>query len=647
MKVPRPGRIDLLLPAALAVVGMVEIATAGYRPLAPALFTYVLAAGALSLARAAPLVVTPIVTSIYALTPLIGFDVSEPASWLLLIAFAAFGTGLYAPSTRRFAGLASVLAGLAITLAGLAWLTDFDPDLLFGLIVTVGPWALGLILREALDREKRAGEEAERARAAGMFARERAIAAERERITVELNDLLAHSLGAMVVQSAAAGDLVGDQPAAASRALDGVAQAGREALAETGRLLRLLRDDRNELGLGPRVALDAEAPAPARAAQTQRLSIRDCLLPALLGLIATAEILLNDSASVGLTLLAYWLATLLLCARRIVPLAMPIGVAGILIGARVLGAETDEPSAVILVGGVASFSAGRHAPRSRLLLGFASVLGAVGLELLDAVARAELSADVVLVLALALAPWLVGIALRETLARIRAMAASAERERLAQLLEAERAAAAERKRIARELHDVLANSLSVMAVQASLAADLAQEDANGAAAAVATVEDSGRAALAETGRLLRLISTGGQKAGTQPQHRLTDVPKLVGDYERAGLTIDLDLDLDLAERLTPAIELSVYRIVQEGLTNALKHAPGSRVRLRLERNADAVALEIENGRARANGRTAVPSGHGLAGLRERIMLFGGSLSARPSPDGGFLLAATIPLEDVE
>jgi signal transduction histidine kinase len=643
MRESRLTSTDLLLPAALALAGSVEIVAAGYRPLAPALATYVLAAGALLLARATPLAVAPIVTSIYALTPLLGFDVSQPASWLLLIAFASFGTGLYAPSSSRLAGLASVLAGLAITLAGLEWLTDFDPDLLFGLIITAGPWALGLTLREALDREGRAGAEAERARVEGLLAGERARTTERERIAVELNDLLAHALGAMVVQCAAAGDLVRHQPTAAARALNGVAQAGREALGETGRLLRLLRDDRNELGLRSGAAAAAEVAAPAQAARAR--GSRDYLLPALIGLVATAETFLNDYAPLAPTLAAYWLVALLLFARRTLPLAMPVGVAAILIGARLLGADTDEPSAVILAGALASFSAGRHVPRSRDLLGLASILGATGLLLLEAAARSELSGDVVLVIALAVAPWVVGIVLRETLARTQALAAAAERVRLAQELEAERAAAAERKRIARELHDLLANSLSVMTVQASLAADLAREDANGAAAAVAEVERSGRAALAETGRLLRLISDGDEQTGTQPQHRLADVPALAAEYTRAGLSIDLDLEP--GERLSPALELSIYRIVQEGLTNALKHAPGSPVRVRLARRPHALALEIENGRPRTNGRTTVPSGHGLTGLRERVALFGGSLSARTAADGGFLLAATIPIENGE
>ncbi len=642
---PRVRRVDLLLPAALAVVGAIEIAAAGYTPVAPALTTYLLAAGALSLARTMPLAPPLLVTSIYALTPLSGFDVSEPASWLLLIGFACFGTGLHAARSRRLFGLASVVGALAITFAGLTWLTDFEPDLPFGLIVTVGPWALGVALRRTLDEEERAGAQAERARMRGALAGPRAALAERERIAVEFDDLLAHALGAMVVQSSAAGDLIRRQPEAASQALDGVAQAGREALAETGRLLRVLRDDRDELGLGTDEAAAAEARISARATPRRNLRVGDWLLPVLIGLVASGEIVTNGHVPLGLMLGACWSAVLLLSARREIPLAMPIGVAGIMVGAGLLGGETNEPSSFILLTALASFAAGRHAPRSRVLLGLASILAATALILIEAAVRSELSGDVVLVVALAAGPWVVGIALREVLSRTHAHSAAAEHARLERDVEVERAAGAERKRIARDLHDVLANSLSVMTVQASVAADVVREDPGRAATAVAEIERSGRAALGETGRLLRLIYDGRDEAGTQPQHRLADVPALAAEYTRAGLTVDLELET--VEHLSPAIELSVFRIVQEGLTNVLKHAPGSPVRVRLAGSCDVVAVEIENGRAPSNGRTAVTSGHGLAGLRERVTLFGGSLSARPSADGGFLLAATIPLGDSE
>jgi signal transduction histidine kinase len=639
--VRRVLRSDAFLPGLLGIVGTIEMVAGAYEPLWLGLGTYWLGAGALYARRRAPLAVPLAVGAIYGLTPALGFDISVPASWLLILAFACLSTGLYAPRSRRYAGLACVVGCLAMTMAGLAWFTDFDPNLLFGLILSVGPWALGIALRSALDHNRRLGAEAENARIERALAAERAAAAERRRISAELHDALAHALGAMVVQASVAGDLVRRAPEAAAAALGDVAQAGRDALGETGRLLRLLRDDRDELGLQLRTArIEPNRPATPAEAQTAstRVQASDLLLPAVFGAIGTAEIAWEGYGPLLAVLGAYWLAVGVLCARRSLAVAMPIAVAGIFEGARLLGIETDEMASSLLVIGYACFAAGLLAPRTA---GLVSVLAATALMAgADAVATEEIS-DVVLEVAF-VAPWAVGVALGETLERTRTLAAEAERARLEQELETERVAAAERRRIARELHDVLANSLSVMIVQASLAADLVTDDPGAAAAAVAEVERSGRTALGETGRLLRLVQD--DAAGVHPQHGVADLPDLADEYGRAGLAIELDVD-DVAAHLPIGVELSTYRIVQEALTNALKHAPGSPVRVRLARQGSEVEIEVRNGRAASATFAAVPSGHGLVGLRERVSLFGGALDAGPTSDGGFVLAATLPVEE--
>jgi signal transduction histidine kinase len=122
---------------------------------------------------------------------------------------------------------------------------------------------------------------------------------------------------------------------------------------------------------------------------------------------------------------------------------------------------------------------------------------------------------------------------------------------------------------------------------------------------------------------------------------VADIAVLAEEYERAGL--EIDVDLNGVVRLPMGVDLSTYRIVQEALTNALKHAPGSPVRVRLTQRESEVAIEVRNGAAASRPVKAVPSGHGLVGLRERVSLFGGSLEARPTADGGFVLAATIPV----
>src|SRR4029450_399850 len=129
----------------------------------------------------------------------------------------------------------------------------------------------------------------------------------------------------------------------------------------------------------------------------------------------------------------------------------------------------------------------------------------------------------------------------------------------------------------------------------------------------------------------------------RPQHGVADLAVLAEEYERAGLGVDLEVT-DVVG-LPIGVELSTYRIVQEGLTNALKHAPGSPVRVHLARRAADVAIEVRNRTASPDAIASVAGGHGLLGLRERVSLFGGSLDARPTDDGGFVLAATIPITD--
>jgi len=182
-----------------------------------------------------------------------------------------------------------------------------------------------------------------------------------------------------------------------------------------------------------------------------------------------------------------------------------------------------------------------------------------------------------------------------------------------------------------------------MIVQATLAADLLRAEPAAAGSAIAEVERAGRTGLRETGRLLQLIEDGASAPGTQPQPGVGDLPALADDYTRAGLAIDLHVDA-VVSALPIGVGLSSYRIVQEALTNALKHAPGSRVHIRLACEGAEVAIEVRNERALSAGLGLVPGGHGLVGLRERVSLFGGQLDAGPTPDGGFVLAATLPLD---
>jgi signal transduction histidine kinase len=236
--------------------------------------------------------------------------------------------------------------------------------------------------------------------------------------------------------------------------------------------------------------------------------------------------------------------------------------------------------------------------------------------------------------------WLAGFALRERAAQAeeaeeRARQAERERESAARLAVAE-----ERARIARELHDVVAHAVSVMVLQVGavrhrLPAALA-EDSD----ALKDVEQAGRAALAEMRRLLGAMHDG-EDADLAPQPGLDNLDALVERVGRAGLPVRLQVEGE-AVPLPRALDLSAYRIVQEGLTNSLKHANASRADVTVRYAPDGVQLEVRDDGVGAT--TSDGMGHGLVGVRERVKIYGGEMNAGTAPEGGFVLSARLPVE---
>jgi signal transduction histidine kinase len=221
-----------------------------------------------------------------------------------------------------------------------------------------------------------------------------------------------------------------------------------------------------------------------------------------------------------------------------------------------------------------------------------------------------------------------------------------ERERRAQLAERERDVAAreavveERARIARELHDAIAHHVSVMVVQAG--AERRTLDTNAPTREVLeTIERTGRGALTEMRRLLGMLRDEGHDPLT-PQPGLADVPALVGQLRDAGLPVRLQVDGDRRE-LPVGIELSAYRIVQEALTNALKHAGDARATVFVRYGGDSVELEITDDGAGGGRARESEGGHGLVGMRERVALCGGRFQAGRNPAGGFTVRALLPI----
>src|SRR5207248_3034774 len=220
------------------------------------------------------------------------------------------------------------------------------------------------------------------------------------------------------------------------------------------------------------------------------------------------------------------------------------------------------------------------------------------------------------------------------------------REERAELAEREREVAAreavveERARIARELHDVVAHNVSMMVVQAG-AERRVVDAANGSTREVLqTIEQIGRSALTEMRRLLGMLRSDADDP-LAPQPGLDDLPTLVGQVREAGLPVELQVDGERRE-LPVGIELSAYRIVQEALTNALKHAGEAHATVRVRYGADSLELEIVDDGAGARAPVA-SGGHGLVGMRERVALYGGRLDAGRRPSGGFAVRVLLPI----
>jgi signal transduction histidine kinase len=205
---------------------------------------------------------------------------------------------------------------------------------------------------------------------------------------------------------------------------------------------------------------------------------------------------------------------------------------------------------------------------------------------------------------------------------------------------AERAVAEERQRIARELHDVIAHSVSVMTVQAGAVRRLLQPEQERERLALETIEATGREALTEMRRLVGLLREQGASADFAPQPSMRAVDVLVGTVREAGLPVELAVEGQPAE-LPPGVDLAAYRVIQEALTNALKYAGPANAWVTVRWRDRELEVEIANDGRSASGGDG--GGQGLVGLRERVSLVGGRIASGPRPGGGFVVTAHLPL----
>ena len=237
----------------------------------------------------------------------------------------------------------------------------------------------------------------------------------------------------------------------------------------------------------------------------------------------------------------------------------------------------------------------------------------------------------------------VAVAVDSIGSRLRSQRALADQTERTEAERARRAVLEERTRIARELHDVVAHHMSLIAVRAETAPYRLTGLSEPVRAEFGALSEVAREALAEMRRLLGVLRHD-QPAALAPQPQLADLPTLVNAARQAGVSVELSAPPALG-RVPPGVGVCAYRIVQESLSNASQHAPGAAVTVSVGRDAGAVLLRVANGPAGPAGPSGSEHGpgHGLTGMRERVALLGGSLSADPAPDGGFVVSAVLPL----
>ena len=334
------------------------------------------------------------------------------------------------------------------------------------------------------------------------------------------------------------------------------------------------------------------------------------------------------------TVLLVFLWTLPLLFRRRFPLGAPVAVFVVLAAEAVAVGTVVTDAQMTGFTILAAFAAVGAHPDIRFalvgaLLGYASV----ALILVDDRPRLASTLSVIGVSAVT---WAIARAFVE-----RGRRAEDLEERAARLERAHaEAVAGERATIARELHDVIAHSVSVMTVQAGAARLLIDEDPLRARESLIAVEETGRQALGEMRRLLGILRGDEHETRLAPQPGIADIDALVEQVRAAGLPVEIVVEGE-PKRLSPGVDLAAYRVVQEALTNALKHAGAARAQVSIRYGTDALELAVTNdGHARRNGRT----GHGLVGMRERVALYGGDFEAGSRQGGGYAVRASLPVD---
>jgi signal transduction histidine kinase len=347
----------------------------------------------------------------------------------------------------------------------------------------------------------------------------------------------------------------------------------------------------------------------------------------------------SGDRDLGLNALVLGIAYATLAWRRTRPVIAGIVMLGCWVFMNLFLSEV-EPLQVPLAGvlfmayAMGAYTTGRAALAAPFVL-------AVGMTAVVASFEEQVFTDYVFPTGFTLVAWLAGRGLSTRARLTEELHEASVRAREAHEEEVARAAADERRRIAREMHDVVAHSVSVMVVQAGGARRILERDPRRAVEAAAQIEDVGRAAMVEMRRLLGVLHHGEDEAGRAPQPTLRELERLVETSRAAGLPVTLAVEGE-PRPLPPGKDLAAYRVIQEALTNAIKHAGAAPTSVTVRWQASWLELEIvDSGGKAMNGTNG--SGHGLVGMEERMRLYDGTVRTGRKAGGGFEVVARLPL----
>jgi signal transduction histidine kinase len=639
---PRGSRLDLLLGAGVATFAALEVLIYGL-PWA-SVVSVGACATALTARRRSPLLVAAAAGAVPVVDRLLGGPWLASSGALVVAVLAAYSVATFASRWQALIGGVLVLASVWLRLM---WTGVADP-LAFGYFaVLVGmPWLAGKASRAQRQRAKTLNvltTELEHDRDA---VERLAVTEERGRLAAELHDAIAQLVTAMLRDADAAKQALSSAPTRARVGLRITQDTGRTAIGELGRMLRVLRVDRQDPARPSRADGGPAIVLPQRKF-ARRWSSRDdvVLAVAVLGLLfveARGYPVYAATLETAPVVLAFLMCLALIFRRRYpVAVLLTVTTAGV-IRHLVVGPLVPFPVAAQLTLFAAVYAVAVYTPAR---WSFAAV-GVSILELWLADAITSGAPRVTFLLALMFysgVPLFSGLPVRgyrSQAERLDLLASRLRRERDAR---SRLAVLEERTRMARELHDTVAHGVNVMILHAAGAEQLLHSAPDRCRQALNVVCDVGRVTLRQLDRLLRTLAPDEHASANRGRMTLADLNELVTQTRRAGLPITLRVD-GRPPRIPASIDESAFRIVQESLTNALKHAGTVPTRVRIGYDSDGVALEVVNADGRRTEQHAAQgTGHGVLGMRERVALHHGTLLIGPEPAGGFGVRAHLPI----